>query len=142
MAGRATDRLGYPVIELPAEAISSFDSVIHFLIERLAEEGRIPKQHVSRAACQVVTRESQGSTVLATGIAVPHSKSEVPEAIGIIGQSPVPIPWGSNYDVPVHEVCLLLLPVNDPSEHMRALKEATDILSDNRPHQTTGSKVG
>jgi mannitol/fructose-specific phosphotransferase system IIA component (Ntr-type) len=133
MADRTTDRLGYPAIELPAEAATSSDSVIRYLIGRLAEEGRIPAGHAPRAACQVETRERQGSTVLATGIAVPHSKSEVPRPVGIIGRSPSPIPWESGYDVPVHEVCLLLLPVNDPQEHVRALKEATAILSDCQP---------
>lgn len=138
LAGHASDCLGYAVIDLPAEAVASSDAVIRYLIGRLADEGRLPVDQTSRAICQVVTRERQGSTVLATGIAVPHSKSEVAKPVGIIGRSSVPILWEPSNDVPVHEVCLLLLPVSDPRESLRALKEATDILSQSQPLQTVG----
>ena len=128
MAGR----LGYPVVELPDEVISS-DSVISYLVRQLAEQGRIPMYCVSRVACQVVRRERQGSTVLATGIALPHSKTDVPRPIGIIGRSSAPIPWESSCGVNVYEVCLLLLPASDPKEYLRALKEAADNLSESKP---------
>ena len=129
MPRRTSDQLGYPAIEMPAHAMTSSDSVIRYLIGQLAEQGRIPPESAALAVCQVVTRERQGSTVLPTGIAVPHSKMEIPEPVGIIGRSSVPIPWESRHEVDVYEVCLLLLPVYDPKEYMRALKQATEILS-------------
>jgi mannitol/fructose-specific phosphotransferase system IIA component (Ntr-type) len=130
VAGRHADRLGYPLVELPAEAAASSDSAIRYLIGQLVEWGHVPASHASRAACEVVTRERQGSTTLATGVAVPHSKSDVPEPVGIIGRSSVQIPWESSSAVPVHEVCLLLLPVTKPQEYIRALKEAVAVLSE------------
>jgi PTS system nitrogen regulatory IIA component len=129
MAEQASDRLGYPVIAVPVSAASSPESVIRYLVGQLVKRGSISPGQADRAVCQVVTRERQGSTALASGVAVPHSKTEVPRPVGIIGRSPVPVPWGSPGDVPVDEVCLLLLPVDDPRAHMRALEEAVSVLS-------------
>src|SRR5262245_44210695 len=129
MAERASDRLGYPVVAVPGSAASSPESVIRFLVGQLVQRGSISPEQADRAACQVVTRERQGSTALANGVAVPHSKTEVPRPVGIIGRSAVPIAWASPGDGPVDEVCLLLLPVDDPRAHLRAVEEAVGVLS-------------
>src|SRR5437870_269940 len=98
---RPSDHLGYPIVELPESVAFSAESVIRFLIDKLVKQGLINPEHASRAACQVVTREPQGSTALATGIAVPHSKSEVLRPVGIVGRSRAAIPWQSPEDVAV-----------------------------------------
>jgi mannitol/fructose-specific phosphotransferase system IIA component (Ntr-type) len=129
MAERASDRLSYPIVAVPESATTSPESVIRFLVAELVQRGSISPGQADLAACRVVTRESQGSTVLASGVAVPHSKTDVHRPLGIIGRTPIPIPWESPGDVPVHEVCLLLLPVNDPRAHLRTLEEVVGVLS-------------
>jgi len=129
MAERPSDQLGYPVVDVPPGSASSPESVIRFLVGELVRRGTIGADQAERAACRVVTRERQGSTALASGVAVPHSKTDVPRPIGIIGRSAAPIPWESPGGVPVEEICLLLMPVDDPKAHLRTLEEAVRVLS-------------
>ncbi len=129
MTEQPSDRLGYPVVTVPESVASSPESVIRYLVRQLVEQGRISPEQAARSACRVIAREHQGSTALANGVAVPHSKTDVPGPVGIIGRSVVAIPWESPGGVPVREVCVLLLPVNDPRVSMRALREAVDVLS-------------
>lgn len=59
---------------------------------------------------------------------MPHSKSEVPGVIGIVGRSRTPLPWQGQDGVPVREVCLLLTSVDQPREAMQALKRTVAVL--------------
>jgi mannitol/fructose-specific phosphotransferase system IIA component (Ntr-type) len=128
MAEHTSDELGYPLIEVPESVVSSPDSVIRFLICELVRQGRVAPEHAERAICQVVRRERQGSTALGSGVAMPHSKSEVAGVIGIVGRSRIPLPWQGPDGAPVHGVCLLLTPVNQPREAMQALKHTVAVL--------------
>jgi len=123
MAEHASDDLGYPVTDVPESVASSPDSVIRFLVGELVRHGRVHPEHAERTIRQVVNRERQGSTLLGNGAAMPHSKSEVPSVIGIVGRSRTPLPWHGPDGVPVREVRLLLTPVDQPREAMRALKQ-------------------
>lgn len=120
--------LGYPVIDLPDSVASSPEAVIRFMVGELVRQGRVTPEHAERAICQVVNRERQGSTALGNGTAMPHSKSEVGGVIGIVGRSPTPLLWQGPDDAPVHEVCLLLTPVDQPREAMQALKHTVAVL--------------
>jgi mannitol/fructose-specific phosphotransferase system IIA component (Ntr-type) len=131
MTEHTGDRLGYPVIDLPESVAVSTESVIRYMIGHLVEQGRISREHAARAACQVVTRENQGSSALGRGAAMPHSKSEVAGVVGLIGRSQRPLPWQASDGVAVHEVRLLLTPVDKPREAMQALKNAAEFLSVN-----------
>jgi mannitol/fructose-specific phosphotransferase system IIA component (Ntr-type) len=109
--------------------MASPEAVIRFLIGRLVELGQVSPEHAARAACQVVARERQSPTAIGAGAALPHSKSEVPGVVGIVGRSPVPLPWSGADGVPVREACLLLTPVDQPRASMRALQHAVAVLS-------------
>jgi mannitol/fructose-specific phosphotransferase system IIA component (Ntr-type) len=132
MAERASDRLGYPVVAVPPGSASSTEAVIRFLVGELVRRGAISADQADRAACRVITRERQGSTALASGVAVPHSKTDVTRPIGIIGRSAAPVPWESPGGVPVDEICLLLMPVDDPQAHLRTLENAVRVLSNKK----------
>ena len=73
MAEHTSDSLGYLVIDLPESVIASPESAIRYMIEKLVEQGRISREHAARAACQVVTREGQGTTTLGRGAAPSES---------------------------------------------------------------------
>ena len=133
MVEDASEKLGYPIIELPESVASSPESVIRFMIRQLVKQGQISQEHADRAICQIVTREGEGSTALGNGMAMPHSKSEVAEVVGLFGRSRIPLPWQGPDGVPVCEVCLLLTPVHEPQEAMHALKETVAILMSSSP---------
>ena len=63
--------LGFQVVDLPASASSSADAAVKFLVEQLVQSGRLEAGHTARVCCQVLHRESQGSTVIGPGIALP-----------------------------------------------------------------------
>jgi len=124
-----SDSLGYPVIDLPKSVVSTTESVIRFMIGQLAEQGRISREHATRAICQVVTRESQGATAVGRGVAMPHSKSEVEGVIGLVGRSTLPLPWHAPDGVSVREVWLLLTPAGQPRQCLQAFQDAAAVLS-------------
>jgi mannitol/fructose-specific phosphotransferase system IIA component (Ntr-type) len=124
----ASDELGYPVIDVPESDTSSPEEVVRFLVAELVRHGRVSPSHAERAICQVINRERQGSTALGNGVAMPHSKSEVEAVIGIVGRSRTPLPWQGQDRVPVHEVCLMLTPVDKPREALQALERTVAVL--------------
>ena len=126
---QARSSLGCPVIDLPAEIVTSQDSVIRFLIAQLVKQSQITEEQGARATCQVIKRERQGSTALGGGVALPHSKSEVSGVLRLIGRSQIPLPWEGPDGIAVHEVCLLLTPADQPMVVLQALKETATRLT-------------
>lgn len=78
----------------------------------------------------VKTREKQGSTFLAEGVALPHARVEGLEtpvaALGITRAGVLDDPMGGTTEV----VLLLLAPANDPSGHLRRMAAAARVLRD------------
>src|SRR4051812_48785012 len=65
----AASRFEFPVTDVPAAAVSSPEAVVKFLVGQLVESGRLRPEHADRVACQVLHRESLGSTALEGGFA-------------------------------------------------------------------------
>ena len=120
----AADRFGFPIVDLPLSAVLSPDATVKFLVGQLVLSGRLRPENAERVICQVLHRESLGSTGVGGGFALPHSKSDVVgEVLGIIGKSAVPVAWPGTVDEqPVQMVCLLVTPVMEPRASMRALE--------------------
>jgi mannitol/fructose-specific phosphotransferase system IIA component (Ntr-type) len=116
--------LGFPVVDLPPNAVSSPDAAVRFLVGQLVQSGRLRPEQAERVACQVLRRESQGSTGIGRGIALPHSKSDVVgQVLGVVGRAAEPVAWPGAVDsAPVHIVCLLVTPASEPGECLRALE--------------------
>ena len=97
---------------------------MQFLVGRLVQSGRLPPGNADRVVCQVLRRESLGSTGVGRGFALPHSESDVVgEVLGVVGRSAVPVTWPGAVDAePVRTVCLLVTPAFDPGASMRALE--------------------
>jgi mannitol/fructose-specific phosphotransferase system IIA component (Ntr-type) len=119
-------RFGYPVVDLPSAAASSPKAAVTFLVGQLAQSGRLQQEDADRVVCQVLNRESLGSTAIGRGVALPHSKSDaVDQVLGVVGRSAVPVPWpGAWDDEPVRVVCLLVTPAAEPGASMQALTAA------------------
>ncbi len=117
-------RFGFPVVDLPASAASGPEAAVQFLVGELVKSGRLPPEHAARVSSQVLRRELLGSTGIGRGVAVPHSRSDVvPEVLGVVGRSAVPVNWPGALDGgPVHLVCLLVTPEGDRGASFRALE--------------------
>jgi mannitol/fructose-specific phosphotransferase system IIA component (Ntr-type) len=118
------DHFGYPVIDLPQSACSSPEAAVKFLVGQLVESGRLRPENANRVACQVLYRESLGSTAIGRGFALPHAKSDVVgEVLGIVGRSTAPVKWPGGLDAEtVRVVCLLVTPTSEPGTSLRALE--------------------
>jgi mannitol/fructose-specific phosphotransferase system IIA component (Ntr-type) len=127
----SAERFSYPVIDLPASATSSPEAAVRYLVEELVRSGRLQAKHADRICCQVLHRESQGSTSFGRGVALPHSKSDVVgQVLGVVGHAAEPIPWpGAPGAGPVRLVCLLVTPSSEPGVALRALEDAARRLS-------------
>jgi mannitol/fructose-specific phosphotransferase system IIA component (Ntr-type) len=123
---------GFPVFELPASDTLSPDATIRFLVGELVKSGRIEPMHADRVVCQVLKRESQGSTAIGRGFALPHSKSDaVSEVQGVVGQAVVPVSWPGAVGVEaVRVVCLLVTPAQDSGKCLRALEAVSRRMKD------------
>jgi mannitol/fructose-specific phosphotransferase system IIA component (Ntr-type) len=117
----------YPVVDLPPSVVSSPEAVVRFLVGQLVQSGRLRPENADRVVCQVLHRESVGSTAIGGGFALPHSKSDfVSEVLGVVGRSAVPVQWpGATDDKPVHVICLLVTPAFEPAAALRALENVS-----------------
>jgi mannitol/fructose-specific phosphotransferase system IIA component (Ntr-type) len=120
---------GYPVVDLPPSAASTPDTAVHFLVAQLVQSGRLSPEHGGRVSCQVLHRESLGSTRIGE-VAFPHSKSDtVGKVLGMVGRSAAPIPWpGMSGPDSVRVVCLLVTPMSDPAVSLQVLQVAVKRL--------------
>jgi PTS system fructose-specific IIA component/PTS system nitrogen regulatory IIA component len=128
----SAERFGYPVVDLPASATACAEDAVRFLVQELVRSGRLQVEDAERVCCQVLRRESQGSTSLGRGVALPHSKSDaVGQVSGVVGRAAGPIPWPRGPDTEsVWLVCLLLTPASSPGEALRALVDVSRRLRD------------
>jgi PTS system fructose-specific IIA component/PTS system nitrogen regulatory IIA component len=119
-----------PVIDLPPSVTTSAESVVRFLVAKLVDLGRLRAENADRVVCQVLHRESLGSTGIGRGVALPHSKSDViGESLAIAGKSNVPVNWPGALDsMAVHLIYLLLTPASDPAASVRALERMSRKL--------------
>lgn len=117
-------RFGHPVVDLPPSVVPSPEAIVKFLVSQLVQSRRLRPEHADRVVCQVLHRESLGSTNIGRGFAIPHSKSDVVgEVLGIVGHSAVPVTWTGGMDAEaVRVVCLLVAPTFEPGTFLRALE--------------------
>jgi mannitol/fructose-specific phosphotransferase system IIA component (Ntr-type) len=98
-------------VELPASACASPHAAISFLVELLAKIGKLKSSDVPVVECQILQRESLGSTAIGHGVALPHSNSAaVEEVVVIIGHSETGVRWS---EVPVQQICLMITPCSN-----------------------------
>lgn len=115
---------GFAVVDVPPSVGPSPEAIVKFLVAQLVETGRLQPGAADRVVCQVLHRESLGSTGIGTGFALPHSKSDmVGEVLGIVGRSATPVHWPDAIDAqPVRVVCLLVTPAAEPGTSLRVLE--------------------
>ena len=116
---------GYPAVDLPPSATESPEAAIKYLVDQLAQSGRLRPADAGRVCGELLHRESLGSTAIGGGLALPHSKSDaVSDVSGVVGRAAEPIRWprGPGEEA-VRLVCLLVTPTSDPGTFLRAMED-------------------
>ncbi|MDD5459223.1 MAG: PTS sugar transporter subunit IIA [Phycisphaerae bacterium] len=99
------------------------NGVIGELTKALEDAGCINAADTEKIAKAVIKRETEASTGLGKGVAIPHVKHKaVDRVIATIGQSPSGIDFNALDKMPVYSVILLISPVNDPDQHLQAME--------------------
>lgn len=115
------DRIGADVIKVPLENTSKSE-VIRELVAVLEQAGKVRDADAVYNA--LLERESQGSTGLEHGIAVPHAKTDAVETLTVaVGISPSGVEFGALDGQPSKLFFLLLAPHDQAGPHIEALAE-------------------
>ncbi|MHC1683956.1 MAG: PTS sugar transporter subunit IIA [Clostridiaceae bacterium] len=102
-------------------------AVIEELIDVLYQDGKLTDKEELKKA--VLHRESEFSTGIGMGIAIPHGKcSAVKEAAITFGRSQAGIDYESMDDKPAHLFFLIAVPEDSSDIHLKALSEISRKL--------------
>ena len=124
---RITDLLKKDAIALNASA-SSKDEAIDLLVGLHDSVGNLGDKAVYKEA--ILARESQGSTAIGEGIAVPHAKSD---SVKIPGLSSATVPGGVDYGAPDGKPSDILFMIAAPLDgdlHLEILSRLMVLLMD------------
>jgi len=99
------------------------EDAVRELVEALASAGAIAKRNVADVTGAVLDRESQATTGIGKGIALPHAKLKgIKKPVGTIGRSSDGIDFAALDAKPVYSVILLLSSPDNPDEHLQAME--------------------
>ncbi len=105
------------------------EGAIRELVGALVEAGEIAESDQEDIVQGVLKREELGSTGIGRGVAVPHAKHEqVDQPVGTIGISESGIDFNSLDGEKVHLMFLLVSPMKNPTDHLRALENISRQL--------------
>ena len=105
------------------------NGVIRELIQALADQGHIPKEHAETVARAAISRENQGSTGFGKGVAVPHVKHEcLKKMAATIGRSSRGVDFAALDRAPVYTVVMLLSQSSAPEDHLAAMERVFRYL--------------
>ena len=108
---------------LPELQAKTREEAVGELVKALAGAGAIPKKSVEDVTKAVMARESQATTGIGKGVALPHAKLKgVKKPLGAIGRSSEGIEFASLDAKPVYSVILLLSNPDNPDEHLQAME--------------------
>jgi mannitol/fructose-specific phosphotransferase system IIA component (Ntr-type) len=99
------------------------DEAIGELVQALAEAGAIAKKDVEEVTQAVLGRESQATTGIGKGVALPHAKLKgIRKPVGTIGRSAEGLDFSALDSKPVYSIILLLSSPESPDEHLQAME--------------------
>jgi len=124
---RITDILALDSVKVPLAATEKH-AIIDELVDLLASNGRCADADgVKRAVWE---RESQRSTGIGEGLAIPHGKCGGTQGLVLaMGKPAQPIEFGSIDKKPVQLVILLVSPPEKKDEHIQALGKISKIMT-------------
>lgn len=121
----------------PVEAIivglesNTKQGVIEELVHHLVGVGRLAQGEEKGIVQSILAREKLGSTALGNGIAFPHCRSSLTERfVGVLGSSIQGIPLDAVDGEAVHNIFLLLAPLDCREKHYEVLGRISAIGRD------------
>ena len=108
---------------VPRLKATTRDEAIAELVEALASAGVVPKKRISEIVKAILKRETQATTGIGKGIALPHVKLKgIKKPVGTIGLSSHGLDFSALDSKPVYSVILLLSNPDKPDEHLQAME--------------------
>jgi PTS system nitrogen regulatory IIA component len=109
------------------------DGAITELVSALARAKRLPAKSAAEIAKAVIKRETEASTGMGKGVAIPHVKhAGVKDVVAVVGQSSSGIDFAALDEQPVYAVILLISPLKDPDRHLQAMENVFKHLQSER----------
>lgn len=123
---RILDLLHPACIKVPLAAVDKHGAIDE-LIDLLAAAGRVRRaDDVKRAVWE---RETQRTTGIGEGLAIPHGKSDTLDQVVVaIGRPAQPIEFDAIDRKPVRLIVLLVSPPNRTSDHIQALGKISRLM--------------
>ncbi len=108
---------------IPNLKATTRNDAIAELVDAMASAGAIPAKNVAEIIKAILARESQATTGIGKGVALPHAKVKgVKNPIGAIGRAPDGIDFSALDTKPVYLVIILLSSPDNPDEHLQAME--------------------
>jgi mannitol/fructose-specific phosphotransferase system IIA component (Ntr-type) len=99
------------------------EEAVRELCRRFSESGALTRPKADALATEILRRESEGTTGIGSGVAVPHAKTSlVPEMLVAVGVSAKGIDFASVDGDPVHVVFLIAAPPQAVQEYLALMK--------------------
>jgi mannitol/fructose-specific phosphotransferase system IIA component (Ntr-type) len=107
---------------------------IREVLHRLVDEGMIKDDDAKKLERLVHKRESQGSTGIGKGLAIPHVKGcpQVSEMHGVFGRSQTGIPFEAVDGGMVHLIFLVVSPENMVEPHLVIMRKIAALGRDEK----------
>ena len=123
-----TSKINKDIIIVLLKGLSRSDA-IRKLLDVLVEKQYLTKS--IKLFSFIDAMESQNSSTIGRGVALPHSISkEVDELVCILGISQAGIPYNEKDVHPCHIILLSLSPINNPDIHRKFISRFRLLLSD------------
>lgn len=99
------------------------NGAIEELITSLHKKKKLGKLDPAALTKAVIKRESEASTGIGKGVAVPHVKlPDIPNLVAVVGCSSTGIDFSSLDKQPVFTIFLLISPASNPDKHLQAME--------------------
>jgi PTS system fructose-specific IIC component len=107
---------------------------IRELVQRLASEGRLKEEDAKKVEKAVNKRESQGSTGIGKGLAIPHAKdcTHIGGILGVFARSANGVTFEAVDGGPVYLIFLVVSPENKADEHLSIMRKIATLHRDEK----------
>jgi PTS system nitrogen regulatory IIA component len=120
-----------PEAIIPALQAHTKEGAIREMVQGLHSAGCFRAVDLDDIVKSILRREQLGSTGIGRGIAIPHTKhASADRLLGTLALSPVGVPFESIDGEPVFVLVLLISPVDQPGNHLRALENVVRTMKD------------
>ena len=109
-------------------------SAIKAMVQQMVDRGILQEDAGKKAEKAILKRESQGSTGIGKGLAIPHAKgcSFVDNIVGLFARSSVGVPFDAVDGSPVHVFFMVLSPEDQLDDHVHVMKRIAKLLFDEK----------